>query len=70
MPKADARQLHGVLVLNKPSGPTSNRCLMAIKHLGQKKIGHVDIDAGQGMRHFLAQVLGQIGLGLEVDHHA
>ncbi len=33
-------QLHGVLVLNKPSGPTSNGCLTAIKRLGQKKIGH------------------------------
>ncbi|HIW01196.1 MAG TPA: tRNA pseudouridine(55) synthase TruB [Candidatus Desulfovibrio intestinipullorum] len=33
-------QQHGVLVLNKPSGPTSNRCLTAIKRLGQKKIGH------------------------------
>ncbi len=33
-------QQHGVLVLDKPSGPTSNHCLMAIKRLGQKKIGH------------------------------
>jgi tRNA pseudouridine55 synthase len=33
-------QLHGVLVLDKPSGPTSARCLTAIKRLGQKKIGH------------------------------
>jgi tRNA pseudouridine55 synthase len=33
-------QLHGVLVLNKPSGPSSTRCLAAIKRLGQKKIGH------------------------------
>ncbi len=33
-------QLHGVLVLNKPSGPTSARCLTALKRLGQKKIGH------------------------------
>ncbi len=33
-------QQHGVLVLNKPSGPTSNRCLSALKRLGQKKIGH------------------------------
>ena len=33
-------QLHGVLVLDKPSGPTSTRCLTAIKRLGQKKIGH------------------------------
>jgi tRNA pseudouridine55 synthase len=29
-----------VLVLNKPTGPTSTRCLTAIKRLGQKKIGH------------------------------
>ncbi len=33
-------QLHGVLVLDKPSGPTSTRCLAKIKRLGQKKIGH------------------------------
>jgi tRNA pseudouridine55 synthase len=33
-------QLHGVLVLDKPSGPTSTACLTAIKRLGQKKIGH------------------------------
>ncbi len=33
-------QQHGVLVLDKPSGPTSNHCLMAVKRLGQKKIGH------------------------------
>ena len=33
-------QLHGVLVLDKPSGPTSARCLTTIKRLGQKKIGH------------------------------
>lgn len=33
-------QLDGVLVLNKPSGPTSTHCLTAIKRLGQKKIGH------------------------------
>ena len=33
-------QLHGVLVLAKPSGPTSAACLTSIKRLGQKKIGH------------------------------
>ena len=33
-------QQNGVLVLNKPSGPTSNRCITAIKRMGQKKIGH------------------------------
>ena len=33
-------QQHGVLVLNKPSGPSSARCLTALKRLGQKKIGH------------------------------
>lgn len=37
---ASLPQQHGVLVLNKPSGPTSARCLTAIKRLGQKKIGH------------------------------
>lgn len=34
-------QQHGVLVLNKPKGPTSAGCLARIKRvLGQKKIGH------------------------------
>lgn len=34
-------QAHGVLVLNKPSGPTSTHCLTLIKRkLGQRKIGH------------------------------
>jgi tRNA pseudouridine55 synthase len=34
-------QQHGILVLDKPEGPTSAACLNAIKHkLGQKKIGH------------------------------
>ncbi|MCR4666314.1 MAG: tRNA pseudouridine(55) synthase TruB [Desulfovibrio sp.] len=33
-------QLHGVLVLNKPKGLSSNRCIMHLKRLGQKKIGH------------------------------
>ena len=33
-------QLDGVLVLDKPEGPTSAACLGAIKRLGQKKIGH------------------------------
>jgi tRNA pseudouridine55 synthase len=34
-------QAHGVLILNKPSGPTSTHCLEKIKRtLGQKKIGH------------------------------
>ncbi|GFK92722.1 tRNA pseudouridine synthase B [Fundidesulfovibrio magnetotacticus] len=34
-------QQHGVLVLDKPKGPTSARCLEVIKRrLGQKKIGH------------------------------
>ncbi|MDR1856741.1 MAG: tRNA pseudouridine(55) synthase TruB [Desulfovibrio sp.] len=33
-------QLHGVLVLNKPSGPSSAKCLSAIKRMGQRKIGH------------------------------
>jgi len=35
------RQQHGVLVLDKPEGPTSTKCLESIKRgLGQKKIGH------------------------------
>ncbi len=34
-------QLDGVLVLNKPSGPSSSQCLGAVKRAtGQKKIGH------------------------------
>lgn len=33
-------QLDGVVVLNKPSGPTSARCVAVLKRLGQKKIGH------------------------------
>ncbi|MDE5879579.1 MAG: tRNA pseudouridine(55) synthase TruB [Desulfovibrio sp.] len=33
-------QLDGVVVLDKPSGPTSARCVAALKRLGQKKIGH------------------------------
>lgn len=39
--REDARQLHGVLVLHKPSGPTSTDCLNRIKReLGQPVIGH------------------------------
>ncbi len=38
--KEQVPQAHGVLVLNKPQGPTSARCLSVIKRLGQKKIGH------------------------------
>ncbi len=33
-------QAHGVLVLHKPKGPTSARCLSTLKRMGQKKIGH------------------------------
>lgn len=33
-------QLDGVVVLDKPTGPTSARCVAALKRLGQKKIGH------------------------------
>ena len=34
-------QMDGVLVLNKPSGPSSSQCLSKIKRAaGQKKIGH------------------------------
>jgi tRNA pseudouridine55 synthase len=40
-PKTSPFQKHGVLVLNKPSGPTSTDCLNDIKHqLKQFKIGH------------------------------
>lgn len=33
-------QQNGILVLDKPSGPTSTACLNRLKRLGQKKIGH------------------------------
>ncbi|WMW64857.1 tRNA pseudouridine(55) synthase TruB [Nitratidesulfovibrio liaohensis] len=33
-------QQHGLLVLNKPRGPTSAQCIARVKRLGQKKIGH------------------------------
>ena len=34
-------QMHGVLVIDKPKGPTSAKVLAQVKHrLGQKKIGH------------------------------
>ena len=33
-------QAHGVLVLYKPRGPSSARCLTVLKRMGQKKIGH------------------------------
>lgn len=40
-PVTKPAQMHGVLVLNKPSGPTSTQCLEGIKRcLGQRKIGH------------------------------
>ncbi|SNR64564.1 tRNA pseudouridine55 synthase [Humidesulfovibrio mexicanus] len=39
--KRSPAQLDGLLVLDKPSGPTSAGCLNSIKHgLGQGKIGH------------------------------
>ena len=41
MSQSRSPQLDGVLVLDKPSGPTSTDCLNSIKRtLGQKKIGH------------------------------
>lgn len=40
-PQDTSRQLHGVLVLEKPSGPTSAACLEQIKRAcGQPRIGH------------------------------
>ena len=33
-------QQHGLLVLNKPKGPSSAQCIAKVKRLGQKKIGH------------------------------
>ncbi len=39
--RIDAPQLDGVLVVNKPSGPSSTQCLSKIKRAtGQKKVGH------------------------------
>ncbi len=39
--RSDPRQQHGLLILDKPKGPTSAACLEAIKrNLGQPKIGH------------------------------
>lgn len=41
MNTTSGQQLDGVLILNKPKGPTSAHCLNTIKRtLGQKKIGH------------------------------
>lgn len=39
-PRTPLPQLDGVVVLDKPTGPTSARCVAALKRLGQKKIGH------------------------------
>lgn len=33
-------QQHGLLILDKPSGPSSAQCISKVKRLGQKKIGH------------------------------
>lgn len=33
-------QMHGIVVLDKPSGPSSAQCLGAFKRQGQRKIGH------------------------------
>ena len=37
---AQVPQQHGILLLNKPKGPSSGGCISKIKRLGQKKIGH------------------------------
>jgi len=37
---AQVPQQHGILLLNKPKGPSSGGCIGKIKRLGQKKIGH------------------------------
>ncbi|MCF8037777.1 MAG: tRNA pseudouridine(55) synthase TruB [Desulfohalobiaceae bacterium] len=53
------RQLNGVLLLNKPQGPTSTGCLEKIKHrLGQKKIGHAGT-LDPNARGLLIVLLGQ-----------
>ncbi len=40
MSPSSTAQAHGVLVLHKPKGPTSARCISMLKRIGQKKIGH------------------------------
>ena len=37
---AQVAQQHGILLLNKPKGPSSGGCIAKVKRLGQKKIGH------------------------------
>ena len=37
---AQVAQQHGILLLNKPKGPSSGGCIGKVKRLGQKKIGH------------------------------
>lgn len=39
-PLTRLRQIDGIVVLNKPEGPSSARCLVPFKRQGQKKIGH------------------------------
>lgn len=52
-------QQHGVLLVNKPKGPTSTDCLEKIKHrLGQKKIGHAGT-LDPNARGLLIVLLGQ-----------
>jgi len=44
MKEKTSNQYHGILVLNKPKGPTSNFCVEKIKkRFKQKKVGHAGI---------------------------
>lgn len=40
MSDAGLKQQNGLLVLDKPRGPSSAQCISKVKRLGQKKIGH------------------------------
>ncbi len=40
IPEKGQVQLHGIVVLDKPSGPSSAQCLNVFKRQGQRKIGH------------------------------
>ena len=63
-------QQHGVLVLNKPSGPTSNRCLSVLKRLGQKKIGHAGTldPMADGVLLLLLGTATRISMALKPTH--
>ncbi len=65
MATATPAPLDGVLVLNKPKGPTSAQCIAQIKRLGHKKIGHA------GTLDPMAQgvLLVLLGQGTKISDH-